>query len=150
MSSIPYQVNKSEMIKKTTELVNDKKIEGITEIRDESDRHGVRIVYEIRKDAITNVVLNKLYQYTQLQNSFNVNNIALVKGRPQTLNLKDLIRYFVEHRHVVVMRRTKFELAEAEKKAHILEGLLIALDNLDAVINLIRASKTPEEARVRG
>lgn len=147
VSSIPYQVNKSEMIKKTTELVNDKKIEGITEIRDESDRHGVRIVYEIRKDAITNVVLNKLYQYTQLQNSFNVNNIALVKGRPQTLNLKDLIRYFVEHRHVVVMRRTKFELAEAEKKAHILEGLLIALDNLDAVINLIRASKTPEEAK---
>ncbi len=147
VSSIPYQVNKSEMIKKTTELVNDKKIEGITEIRDESDRHGVRIVYEIRKDAITNVVLNKLYQYTQLQNSFNVNNIALVKGRPQTLNLKDLIRYFVEHRHVVVMRRTKFELAEAEKKAHILEGLLIALDNLDAVITLIRASKTPEEAK---
>jgi len=147
VSSIPYQVNKSEMIKKTTELVNDKKIEGITEIRDESDRHGVRIVYEIRKDAITNVVLNKLYQYTQLQNSFNVNNIALVKGRPQTLNLKDLIRYFVEHRHVVVMRRTKFELAEAEKKAHILEGLLIALDNLDAVINLIRASKTPDEAK---
>jgi DNA gyrase subunit A len=147
VSSIPYQVNKSEMIKKTTELVNDKKIEGITEIRDESDRHGVRIVYEVRKDAITNVVLNKLYQYTQLQNSFNVNNIALVKGRPQTLNLKDLIRYFVEHRHVVVMRRTKFELAEAEKKAHILEGLLIALDNLDAVINLIRASKTPEEAK---
>jgi DNA gyrase subunit A len=147
VSSIPYQVNKSEMIKKTTELVNDKKIEGITEIRDESDRHGVRIVYEIRKDAITNVVLNKLYQYTQLQNSFNVNNIALVKGRPQTLHLKDLIRYFVEHRHVVVMRRTKFELAEAEKKAHILEGLMIALDNLDAVINLIRASKTPEEAK---
>jgi len=147
VSSIPYQVNKSEMIKKTTELVNDKKIEGIAEIRDESDRHGVRIVYEIRKDAITNVVLNKLYQYTALQSAFNVNNIALVKGRPQTLNLKDLIRYFVEHRHVVVMRRTKFELAEAEKKAHILEGLLIALDNLDAVINLIRASKTPEEAK---
>jgi len=147
VTSIPYQVNKSDMIKKTTELVNDKKIEGITEIRDESDRQGVRIVYEIRKDVITNVVLNKLYQYTQLQNSFNVNNIALVKGRPQTLNLKDLIRYFVEHRHVVVMRRTKFELAEAEKKAHILEGLLIALDNLDAVINLIRASKTPDEAK---
>lgn len=147
VSSIPYQVNKSELIKKTTELVNDKKIEGITEIRDESDRHGVRIVYEIRKDAITNVVLNKLYQYTQLQNAFNVNNIALVKGRPQTLNLKDLIRYFVEHRHIVIIRRTKFELAEAEKKAHILEGLLIALDNLDAVINLIRSSKTPDEAR---
>jgi DNA gyrase subunit A len=148
VSSIPYQVNKSELIKKTTELVNDKKIEGISEIRDESDRHGVRIVYEIRKDAITNVVLNKLYQYTQLQNSFNVNNIALVKGRPQTLNLKDLIRYFVEHRHVVVMRRTQFELAEAEKRAHILEGLLIALDNLDAVINLIRASKTPDDAKI--
>ncbi len=147
VTSIPYQVNKSEMIKKTTELVNDKKIDGITEIRDESDRYGVRIVYEIRKDAITNVVLNKLYQYTQLQNSFNVNNIALVKGRPQTLNLKDIIRYYVEHRHIVVIRRTKFELAEAEKKAHILEGLLIALDNLDAVINLIRASKTPEEAK---
>jgi DNA gyrase subunit A len=147
VTSIPYQVNKADMIKKTTELVNDKKIEGITEIRDESDRHGVRIVYEIRKDAITNVVLNKLYQYTQLQNSFNVNNIALVKGRPQMLNLKDIIRYFVEHRHVVVVRRTKFELAEAEKKAHVLEGLLIALDNLDAVINLIRASKTPEEAK---
>ncbi len=147
VTSIPYQVNKAELIKKTTELVNDKKIEGITEIRDESDRFGVRIVYEIRKDAITNVVLNKLYQYTQLQNSFNVNNIALVKGRPQMLNLKDLIRYFVEHRHSVVIRRTKFELAEAEKKAHILEGLLIALDNLDAVITLIRESKTPEEAR---
>jgi DNA gyrase subunit A len=135
------------MIKKTTELVNDKKIDGITEIRDESDRHGVRIVYEIRKDAITNVVLNKLYQYTQLQNSFNVNNIALVKGRPQTLNLKDIIHHFVDHRHDVVIRRTRFELSEAEKKAHILEGLLIALDNLDAVINLIRSSKTPDEAR---
>ncbi|MGA2823930.1 MAG: DNA gyrase subunit A, partial [Bacteroidales bacterium] len=147
VTSIPYQVNKADMIKRTTELINDKKIEGITEIRDESDRHGVRIVYEIRKDAITNVVLNKLYQYTQLQNSFNVNNIALVKGRPQTLNLKNIIRYFVEHRHVVVVRRTKFELAEAEKKAHVLEGLLVALDNLDAVINLIRASKTPEEAK---
>ena len=147
VTSIPYQVNKAEMIKKTTELVNDKKIEGITEIRDESDRHGVRIVYEIRKDAITNVVLNKLYQYTQLQNSFNVNNIALVKGRPQTLNLKDIIHHFVDHRHDVVIRRTKFELSEAEKKAHILEGLLIALDNLDAVINLIRSSKTPEEAK---
>ena len=147
VTSIPYQVNKAELIKKTTELVIDKKIEGITEIRDESDRFGVRIVYEIRKDVITNVVLNKLYQYTQLQNSFNVNNIALVKGRPQTLNLKDLVRYFVEHRHSVVIRRTKFELAEAEKKAHILEGLLIALDHLDAVITLIRESKTPEEAK---
>jgi DNA gyrase subunit A len=147
INSIPYQVNKSELIKKTVELVNDKKIEGITEIRDESDKNGVRIVYEIRKDAITNVVLNKLYQYTQLQNSFNVNNIALVKGRPQTLNLKDIIRHYVEHRHVVVIRRTQFELAEAEKKAHVLEGLLIALDHLDEVINLIRASKTPDEAK---
>ena len=147
VTSIPYQINKSELIKKTTELVNDKKIEGITEIRDESDRHGVRIVYEIRKDALTSVVLNKLYQYTQLQNSFNVNNIALVKGRPQMLNLKDIIRYFVEHRHEVVIRKAKFELAEAQKKAHILEGLLIALDNLDAVINLIRSSKTPDEAK---
>jgi DNA gyrase subunit A len=147
VNSIPYQVNKSELIKKTTELVNDKKIEGITEIRDESDKNGVRIVYEIRKDAITNVVLNKLYQYTQLQNSFNVNNIALVKGRPQTLNLKDIIRHFVEHRHSVVTRRTQFELAEAEKKAHILEGLMIALDHLDEVISLIRSSKTPDEAR---
>ncbi|MCX6244099.1 MAG: DNA gyrase subunit A [Bacteroidetes bacterium] len=147
VTSIPYQVNKSELIKKTTEQVNDKKIEGITEIRDESDKNGVRIVYEIRKDAITNVVLNKLYQYTQLQNAFNVNNIALVKGRPQTLNLKDLIHHYVDHRHIVVVRRTKFELAEAEKKAHVLEGLLIALDHLDEVISLIRGSKTPDEAR---
>jgi DNA gyrase subunit A len=147
VTSVPYQVNKSEMIKKTTELVNDKKIEGITEIRDESDRSGIRIVYELRKDVITNVVLNKLYQHTQLQNAFNVNNTALIKGRPHTLNLKDMIVHFVEHRHVVVVRRTKFELQEAQNKAHILEGLLIALDNLDAVITLIRASKTPEEAR---
>ena len=131
------------MIKKTSELVNDKKIEGITEIRDESDREGIRIVYELRKDAITNVVLNKLYQHTQLQNAFNVNNTALVKGRPYTLNLKDMIVHFVEHRHVVVVRRTKFELQEAQNKAHILEGLLIALDNLDAVIKLIRESSTP-------
>jgi DNA gyrase subunit A len=147
VTSVPYQVNKSEMIRKTTELVNDKKIEGITEIRDESDREGIRIVYELRKDAITNVVLNKLYQHTQLQNAFNVNNTALVKGRPHTLNLKDMIVHFVEHRHTVVVRRTKFELQEAQAKAHILEGLLIALDNLDAVITLIRNSKTPEEAR---
>jgi DNA gyrase subunit A len=147
VTSVPYQVNKSEMIKKTTELVNDKKIEGITEIRDESDREGIRIVYELRKDVITNVVLNKLYQHTPLQSAFNVNNTALVKGRPYTLNLKDMIVHFVEHRHVVVIRRTKFELQEAQNKAHILEGLLIALDNLDAVINLIRGSKTPEEAK---
>lgn len=147
VTSIPYQVNKAEMIKKTAELVNDKKIEGITDIRDESDRTGVRIVYELKRDAITNVVLNKLYQYTPLQTSFNINNIALVKGRPMTLNLKDLIVYYIEHRHEVVIRRTKYDLSEAEKRAHILEGLLIALDNLDAVINLIRSSRTPEEAR---
>ena len=147
VTSVPYQVNKSEMIKKTSELVNDKKIEGITEIRDESDREGIRIVYELRRDVITNVVLNKLYQHTQLQNAFNVNNTALVKGRPHTLNLKDMIVHFVEHRHVVVVRRTKFELQEAQNKAHVLEGLLIALDNLDAVITLIRGSKTPEEAK---
>lgn len=147
VSSVPYQVNKSEMIKKTADLINDKKLVGITDIRDESDRNGIRIVYELRKDAVTNVVLNLLYQMTALQTSFSVNNIALVKGRPKTLNLKDLIHYFVEHRHDVVVRRTQYELNEAEKKAHILEGLLIALDNLDQVIALIRASRTPEEAR---
>src|ERR1039457_4352795 len=147
VTSVPYQVNKAEMIKKTTELVNDKKIEGITEIRDESDRSGIRIVYELKREVITNVVLNKLYQMTALQTAFNVNNVALVKGRPHTLNLKDLIVYFVEHRHEVVIRRTQFELNEAEKKAHILEGLLIALDHLDEVIQLIRSSRTPEEAR---
>ena len=147
VTSVPYQVNKSEMIKKTTELVNDKRIEGITEIRDESDRNGIRIVYELRKDVITNVVLNKLFQLTPLQSSFSINNIALVKGRPILLNLKDLVMHFVDHRHNVVIRRTEFELREAEKKAQILEGLLIALDHLDEVIRLIRASKTPDEAR---
>ena len=147
VSSVPYQVNKAEMIKKTAELVNEKKIEGITDIRDESDRNGVRIVYELKKDAITNVVLNKLYQMTPLQTSFNINNIALVKGRPMMLNLKDLIVHYVEHRHEVVVRRTQFDLSEAEKRAHILEGLLIALDHLDEVIALIRASRTPDEAR---
>jgi DNA gyrase subunit A len=147
VTSVPYQVNKADMIKKTTELVNDKKIEGITEIRDESDRTGIRIVYELKREVITNVVLNKLYQMTPLQTAFNVNNIALVKGRPHTLNLKDLIVYFVEHRHEVVRRRTEYDLNEAEKKAHILEGLMIALDHLDEVIQLIRASRTPEEAR---
>ncbi len=147
VTSVPYQVNKSEMIKKTADLVNDKRIEGITDIRDESDRNGVRIVYELKKEVITNVVLNKLYQYTPLQTSFNVNNIALVKGRPMMLNLKDLIKHYVAHRHQVVIRRTKYELSEAEKRAHILEGLLIALDNLDEVIALIRASQTPDEAR---
>ncbi|MEI6173424.1 MAG: DNA gyrase subunit A [Bacteroidota bacterium] len=147
VNSVPYQVNKAEMIKKTADLVNDKKIEGISDIRDESDRNGVRIVYELKREAITNVVLNKLYQMTALQTSFNVNNIALVKGRPMMLNLKDMIVHYVEHRHEVIFRRTKFDLSEALKRAHILEGLLIALDNLDAVIALIRASQTPDEAK---
>ena len=146
-TSIPYQVNKAEMIKRTADLINEKKIDGISDIRDESDRNGMRIVYELKKDAITNVVLNKLYQITSLQSSFSVNNIALVNGRPRMLNLKELIYYFVEHRHEVVVRRTQYELNEAEKKAHILEGLLIALDHLDEVIALIRASHTPEDAR---
>ncbi len=146
-TSIPYQVNKAEMIKKTADLVNDKKIEGISDIRDESDRKGMRIVYELKRDAVSNVVVNKLYQMTALQTSFSVNNIALVKGRPRTLNLKELIHYYVEHRHEVVVRRTQYDLREAEKRAHILEGLIIALDNIDAVIELIKASKTPEEAR---
>ncbi len=146
-TSIPYQVNKADMIKRTADLVNDKKIEGITDIRDESDRKGMRIVYELRKDAVPNVVLNQLYQHTALQSSFNVNNIALVNGRPMLLNLKDLIRHYVDHRHDVVTRRTQYDLREAEKRAHILEGLLIALDNIDAVIALIRASQTPDEAK---
>ncbi len=147
VTEIPYLVNKAELIKKTAELVNDKKIDGISNINDESDRNGMRIVYDIRKDAIANVVLNKLYKYTQLQTAFNVNNIALVKGRPKTLNLKQLIQNFVNHRHEIVIRRTKYELEQAEKKAHILEGLLIALDHLDEVIALIRASQTPDEAK---
>jgi DNA gyrase subunit A len=147
VTEIPYQVNKAEMIKKTAELVNEKKLEGIVDIRDESDRKGMRVVYVLKKDAVPNVVLNKLYKYTALQTSFSVNNIALSHGRPKTLNLRDLIQEFVEHRHEVVTRRTQFELEQAEKRAHILEGLLIALDNLDAVIALIRASQTPEEAR---
>lgn len=147
VTSIPYQVNKSDMIKKTADLVNEKKIEGIADIRDESDRNGIRIVYELRRDAVTNVVLNQLYQYTALQSSFSINNIALVDGRPRTLNLLDIIREFIKHRHNVVVRRTEYELREAKKKAHILEGLIIALNNLDEVISLIRASKTPEEAR---
>jgi len=147
VTSIPYQVNKAEMIKKTADLVNDKKIEGISDMRDESDRNGMRIVYELKKGVITNVVLNKLYQYTQLQTSFSVNNIALVKGRPMLLNLKDMIRHYVDHRHEVLIRKTKYELDQAEKRAHILLGLLIALDNLDEVIALIRSSRTPEEAR---
>jgi DNA gyrase subunit A len=147
VSEIPYQVNKALMIERTAELVNDKKIEGISEIRDESDREGMRVVYEIKRDANAAIVLNNLYKQTALQTSFSVNNIALVKGRPMMLNLKDLIRHFVEHRHEVVVRRTKYELSEAEKRAHILEGLLIALDRLDEVIKLIRGSQTPEEAR---
>lgn len=145
--SIPYQVNKAEMIKKTADLVNEKKLDGISDINDESDRNGMRIVYDLKRDAIPSIVMNKLYQMTALQSSFSVNNIALVKGRPKMLNLKDMIHYFVEHRHEVVVRRTEYDLREANKKAHILEGLLIALDNLDEVIRLIRASKTPEEAR---
>ncbi len=147
VTEIPYMVNKAELIKKTAELVNEKKIEGITNIADESDRNGMRIVYDIRKDAIANVVLNKLFKYTQLQTSFSVNNIALVNGRPKTLNLKQLISYFVKHRHEVVVRRTQYELDQAEKRAHILEGLIIASDNIDEVIKIIRASKSPDEAR---
>jgi DNA gyrase subunit A len=135
------------MIKKTAELVNDKKIEGISDIRDESDRKGMRVVYILKRDAVPNVVLNKLYKYTQLQSSFSVNNIALVNGRPEMLNLKDMVKHFVEHRHDVVVRRTEYELRQAEKRAHVLEGLLIAIDNLDAVIKLIRASATVDEAK---
>jgi len=146
-TSIPYQVNKSDMIKKTADLVNDKKISGISDIRDESDRDGIRIVYELKRDANTNVVLNKIYQFTALQTSFSVNNIALVHGRPEVLNLKDIIRHFVEHRHDVVVRRTKYELRQAEKRAHILEGLIIASDNIDEVIKIIRGSKSPDLAR---
>ena len=147
VEEIPYQVNKADMVRKTADLVNDKKIEGISEIRDESDRNGMRIVYELKRDAIPNVVLNKLYKYTQLQSSFSVNNIALVKGRPELLNLKQMMVNYVEHRHEVVVRRTQFDLGKAEERAHILQGLIIALDNIDDVIALIRASKTPEEAR---
>jgi len=146
-NSIPYQVNKAEMIRKTADLVNEKKLDGIADINDESDRNGMRIVYDLKKDAIPSIVMNKLYQMTALQSSFSVNNVALVHGRPKTLNLKEMIHYFVEHRHEVVVRRTEYDLREAKKKAHVLEGLLIALDNLDEVIKLIRASKTPEEAR---
>jgi len=147
VTEIPYQVNKADMIKRTADLVNEKKIEGIAAIRDESDREGLRVVYEIKRDANASVVLNNLFKYTALQTSFSVNNIALVQGRPMLLNLKDMIHHFVEHRHEVIIRRTKFELAEAEKRAHILEGLLIALDHLDEVIQLIRSSETPEDAR---
>ncbi|WP_396157495.1 DNA gyrase subunit A [Flavobacterium sp.] len=147
VTEIPYQVNKADMIKRTADLVNEKKIEGIANIRDESDRNGMRIVYILKRDATPNVVLNTLYKFTQLQSSFSVNNIALVKGRPQMLNLKDMIHYFIEHRHDVVVRRTQFELRKAEERAHILEGLIIASDNIDEVIALIRSSKNTEEAR---
>ena len=147
VSEIPYQVNKGLMIERTAELVNEKKLDGISAIRDESNREGIRIVYEIKRDSNAAIVLNNLFKYTALQTSFSVNNIALVHGRPMMLNLKDLIHHFVEHRHEVVIRRTKFELAEAQKRAHILEGLLIALDHLDEVIRLIRASNTPDDAR---
>ncbi|HSD13953.1 MAG TPA: DNA gyrase subunit A [Flavobacterium sp.] len=147
VTEIPYQVNKASMIKHTADLVNEKKIEGISTIRDESDRNGMRIVYVLKREAVPNVVLNTLYKYTQLQSSFSVNNIALVNGRPQMLNLKDLIHYFVEHRHDVVTRRAQFDLRKAEERAHILEGLIIASDNIDEVIALIRASKDGDEAR---
>ncbi|MFQ3340793.1 MAG: DNA gyrase subunit A [Flavobacteriaceae bacterium] len=147
VTEIPYQVNKAEMIRKTAEMVNDKKIEGISSIRDESDRNGMRVVYILKRDAIPNIVLNKLYKYTALQSSFSVNNIALVKGRPQLLNLKEMILYFVEHRHDVVVRRTQFELRKAEERAHVLEGLIIASDNIDEVISIIRGSDSPDAAR---
>lgn len=147
VTEIPYQVNKADMIKKTADLINDKKIDGISSIRDESDRKGMRIVYILKREAIPNIVLNKLYKYTALQSSFSVNNIALVNGRPQLLNLKDLIHYFVEHRHEVVTRRTQYELKKAEERAHILEGLIIASDNIDEVIAIIRGSQNAEDAR---
>ncbi|WP_335964435.1 DNA gyrase subunit A [Galbibacter sp. PAP.153] len=149
VTEIPYQVNKADMIKKTADLVNDKKIEGISNIRDESDRNGMRIVYILKRDAIPNIVLNTLYKYTALQSSFSVNNIALVNGRPQLLNLKDMIHHFVEHRHEVVVRRTEYELRKAEERAHILEGLIIASDNIDEVIAIIRASSNADEARTK-
>ena len=147
ITEIPYQVNKAELIKKTADLVNDKKLEGISDIRDESDRNGMRIVFELKRDAISNVVLNKLYKFTALQTSFSVNNICLVNGRPIQVNLKDLISHFIDFRHEVVIRRTKFDLRKAEERAHILEGLIIASDNIDEVIKIIRASNSPDEAR---
>lgn len=149
VSEVPYQVNKADMIKKTADMVNDKKIDGISNIRDESDRKGMRIVYILKRDAVPNIVLNMLFKYTALQSSFSVNNICLVKGRPRLLNLKELIHYFVEHRHDVVVRRTKYLLRKAEERAHILEGLIIASDNIDEVIRLIRASKNADEARAK-
>jgi len=149
VTEIPYMVNKAEMIRKIADLINEKKLEGISYINDESDRNGMRIVIILKKDATANVVLNNLYKFSSLQTSFNVNNIALVKGRPRTLSTKDLIDHFVKHRHEVVVRRTKFDLDQAEKRAHILEGLIIASDNIDEVIAIIKASKTPEMARER-
>ena len=147
VTEIPYQVNKADMIQKTAQLVNDKKIEGISNIRDESDRKGMRIVYILKRDAIPNIVLNKLYKYTQLQSSFSVNNIALVNGRPMLLNLKEMIKYFVDHRHDVVVRRTKYDLRKAEERAHILDGLIIASDNIDKVIEIIKSSSNADNAR---
>ncbi|MDC1009981.1 DNA gyrase subunit A [Flavobacteriaceae bacterium] len=149
VSEIPYQVNKADMIKKTADLINDGKIEGISTIRDESDRNGMRIVYLLKRDSIPNIVLNKLYKYTSLQSSFSVNNVALVNGRPQLLNLKDLIHHFVDHRHDVVVKRTNYELKKAEQRAHILEGLIIASDNIDDVIDLIKKSSNAEDARLK-
>ena len=149
VSEIPYQVNKADMIKKTADLINDGKIEGISTIRDESDRNGMRIVYVLKRDSIPNIVLNKLFKYTSLQSSFSVNNVALVNGRPQLLNLKDLIHHFVEHRHDVVVKRTNYELRKAEQRAHILEGLIIASDNIDDVIDLIKKSSNAEDARLK-
>src|SRR5664280_757327 len=147
VTEIPYMVNKAEMIRKIADLINEKKLEGISYINDESDRNGMRIVIILKKDASANVVLNNLYKFSGLQTSFSVNNIALVKGRPKTLNTKDLIHYFVKHRHEIVVRRTKFDLDQAEKRAHILEGLIIASDHIDEVIAIIRASQTPDIAR---
>ncbi|MGB1044173.1 MAG: DNA gyrase subunit A, partial [Flavobacteriaceae bacterium] len=147
VTEIPYQVNKADMIKKTWDMVNDKKIEGISAIRDESDRKGMRVVYMLKRDAIPNIVLNTLFKYTALQSSFSVNNIALVDGRPQLLNLKDLIKHFVNHRHEVVVRRAQFELRKAEERAHIVQGLIIASDNIDRVIEIIRGSANVDEAR---
>jgi DNA gyrase subunit A len=149
VNEIPYMVNKAEMIRKIADLINEKKLEGISYINDESDRNGMRIVIILKKDASANVVLNNLYKFSSLQTSFSVNNIALVKGRPKTLNTRDLIHYFVKHRHEIIIRRTKFELDQAEKRAHILEGLIVASDNIDEVIAIIKASQTPEIARER-
>ncbi len=147
VTEIPYMVNKASMIEKTAHLINDKKLDGISDIRDESDRDGLRIVYDLKRDAIPNVVLNNLFKLTQLQSSFGVNNVALVNGIPKTLNLKELVKYFVDHRHDVVVKRTKYELKEAERRSHILKGYIIALDNIDAVIDLIKKSKSPDEAK---